>query len=177
MELALFYLFGVAACGSGVMVIISKNPIHSVLFLILVFLNGTGLLVLLQVEFLAMLFLIVYVGAIAILFLFVVMMLNIKQLDETISRYIPVGAFIGFFLLVESVLLTSSEFGSLTQVGSFQDWEETLVALSNIQVLGHLLYTRYSVLFLLSGMILLLAMVGAIVLTLHKRSVVSKEEL
>ena len=168
MELALFYLFGTVACISGALVILSKNPIHSVLFLILVFLNATGLLILLGVEFIAMLLLIVYVGAIAILFLFVVMMLNIKTLDEKITRYLPVGAFIAILFLVESVLLLTGDFGILSNVADV-DWEGRLLALNNMQTLGNLIYTHYFYLFLLSGMVLLLAMVGAIVLTLHKR--------
>jgi len=127
-EAALFYLFSSIALISGVLVISSRNPIHSVLFLILVFCNATGLLLLLEVEFLAMLFLMVYVGAIAVLFLFVVMMLNIRltELNESILRYLPVGGFIGLIFLFEIFLVVESDLTPLYQTNLLLPAFETL---------------------------------------------------
>jgi len=186
-ESALFYLFSSIALISASLVITSRNPIHSVLFLILVFCNATGVLLLLQVEFLAMLFLMVYVGAIAVLFLFVVMMLNIRlsELNESILRYLPVGGFIGLIFLCEIFLLVESDLTpfyqtSLLAPGLVQEstdlWFSLLGGTTNIASIGHVLYTYFFYFFLLASMILLVAMIGAIVLTINKRTGVRKQD-
>jgi NADH-quinone oxidoreductase subunit J len=167
----LFYLFAAGAIASGVMVVSGRNPVHSVLFLILAFFNATGLFVLLGAEFLAMILVIVYVGAVAVLFLFVVMMLDIDfaQLRSGLMRYLPVGALIGFILLAELLLVFGSwviapDVGSLAAapVGPGNP-------ITNTRALGDLLYTRYVFAFQTAGMILLVAMIGAIVLSLRHR--------
>jgi len=172
-----FYTFAAVAVASGVMVISSRNPVHSVLFLILAFFTAAGLFVLLGAEFLAMILVIVYVGAVAVLFLFVVMMLDINfvALREGFMRYLPVGALIGLILLVELVLM----FGAwvvapeAAQVAS----APTPVAVSNTAALGALLYTRYVYAFQAAGMILLVAMIGAIVLTHRERVGVRRQRI
>jgi len=186
-ESALFYLFSSISLISATLVITSRNPIHSVLFLILVFCNATGLLLLLQVEFLAMLFLMVYVGAIAVLFLFVVMMLNIRlaELNESVLRYLPVGGFIGLIFLCEVFLLVESDLTPLYQTyllaptavnESSNLWFALLDNKTNIASVGHVLYTYFFYFFLVASMILLVAMIGAIVLTIHKRIGVRKQD-
>ena len=153
---------------TSLLVITSRNPVYSVFFLILVFLISGSLLISFQVDFIALLFIIVYIGAIAILFLFVVMMLNIKLFEEKISRYLPIGSLVGFVLFLElSVILyqkTSLPIQTL-------EWENQFNSLSNIQVFGHLLYTEYFYFFIISSIILLLAMIGAITLTLHQKTI------
>jgi len=177
-ELLLFYTFALLSFISAVMVIASKNPVHSVLFLILVFLNAAGFLLLLQVEFLALLFLIVYVGAIAVLFLFVVMMLNIKILDENISRYLPIGGLIVLMFMSEILLIVRGDLVSSVGSVDFQigNWSGNIAALHNIEVIGLLLYTHYFALFLVASMILLVAMIGAIVLTMHPRRGLKRQD-
>jgi len=243
-ESFLFYLFSSIALVSGVMVIRSKNPVHSVLFLILVFCNAAGLLILLHLDFFAMIFLVVYVGAIAVLFLFVVMMLHIKltEMNENILRYLPVGGIIGLIFLFEVLLVVendliplidystvsfTSQTDSLTNFNkdflfswidflyykvkglfvllnpiysysqynldleniiygtssnlstqsnnllyfqSFQytQWPLKIENITNIEALGQILYTYYFYFFILASLILLIAMIGAIVLTLQK---------
>jgi NADH-quinone oxidoreductase subunit J len=187
-ESALFYLFSSVALISATLVISSRNPIHSVLFLILVFCNATGLLLLLQVEFLAMLFLMVYVGAIAVLFLFVVMMLNIRlaELNESVLRYLPVGGFIGFIFLCEVFLLVELDLTPLYQTyllapsisnESTTLWFSLMDNTTNIVSVGHVLYTYFFYFFLVASMILLVAMIGAIVLTIQKRTGVRKQDV
>jgi NADH-quinone oxidoreductase subunit J len=167
----MFYLFSAAAIASGVMVVSARNPVHSVLFLILAFFNAAGLFILMGAEFLAMILVIVYVGAVAVLFLFVVMMLDIDfaQLRTGAMKYLPVGLIVGLILFAELVFV----FGSWVIAP-----EVTSVAaaplpatseLTNTQALGDLLYTRYFFAFQAAGMILLVAMIGAIVLTLRHR--------
>jgi NADH-quinone oxidoreductase subunit J len=167
-----FYLFSAIAIASAVMVIAARNPVHSVLFLILAFFNGAGLFVLLGAEFLAMILVVVYVGAVAVLFLFVVMMLDVDfvELRQGMLNYLPVGATIGLILLGELGLV----------VGTWTLSPELLKVvaapapgtLSNTEAIGLLLYTRYLFYFQAAGLILLIAMVGAIVLTLrHKEGV------
>jgi NADH:ubiquinone oxidoreductase subunit 6 (subunit J) len=264
----LFYLFASLSIASGVMVIRARNPVHSVLFLILVFCNAAGLLLLLGLDFFAMIFLVVYVGAIAVLFLFVVMMLNIKvaELNESLSRYLPIGGLIGIIFLCEifaivdsdlipliqgtrleeessesflttSRLLTSGftletlavingfdkeilglEFGdshlsffsgpdsflndfsnedllarlyygfdsSVLQkaISSLQEewpffveWSSLQKPISNIQAVGQLIYTYYAYAFLVASLILLVAMIGAILLTMHKGVQVKRQEV
>nr|YP_009121379.1 NADH dehydrogenase subunit 6 [Thecamonas trahens]AJF36633.1 NADH dehydrogenase subunit 6 [Thecamonas trahens] len=180
----LFYFFSFLMLLSSIMVIGAKNPIHSVLFLILVFCNATGLLILLEVEFLAMIFLVVYVGAIAVLFLFVVMMLNIKiiELSENLFLYLPVGAFIALIFLFEIFLVIDTDlmpvFTKTTgDIINFVDWTNKVTYTSNIAQLGNIMYTYYFYLFLVASMILLVAMIGAIMLTLHRNKKVRRQEI
>ena len=158
------------------MVISARNPVHSVLFLILVFCNAAGLLILLEAEFLALLFIVVYVGAIAVLFLFVVMMLNVKisEVQDEVLQYLPIGGLIGIVFLLEIFLIIEGDFVSLLQTHNinpdYVNWFSNKDSISNIQTLGDVLYTDYVIFFLLAGVILLIAMVGAIVLTMSTRT-------
>ena len=165
-----FYLFAGICCLAGLMVVSSRNPVHSVLFLILAFFNAAGLFILLNAEFLAMLLVVVYVGAVAVLFLFVVMMLDINysELREGFQKYRSLGLLIGAVLLVElfaSFFEYSGNVKSLPSPG----------AVHNTKALGQVIYTDYIYLFQLAGLILLVAMIGAIALTLRKRSGVRKQ--
>jgi NADH-quinone oxidoreductase subunit J len=180
LQTIMFYLFAVIAVASGVMVVSSRNPVHSVLFLILAFFNSAGLFVLLGAEFLAMILVIVYVGAVAVLFLFVVMMLNIdfEELRSGFMRYLPVGALIGFILLAELMLV----FGSWVIAPGVAGIEAAplpapTAALTNTRALGDLIYTRYILAFQAAGLILLVAMIGAIVLTLRQRVGVRRQSI
>jgi NADH-ubiquinone oxidoreductase chain 6 len=218
----LFYLFSSFALASGVMVIGSRNPVHSVLFLILVFLNGAGLLVLLELDFFGMIFIVVYVGAIAVLFLFVVMMLNVRltEMNERRLRYLPIGGLLGFLFLAEVFLIVDNdlipplsprdlspsqeifgegfwkslwdsplpanisppEFSNYAQGLKSPDlgwtgWSQLYQSLTPIEAVGELIYTYYFFLFLLASLILLVAMIGAIVLTLHKGVLVKRQEV
>ncbi len=164
-----FYFFAAIAVAAALMVISARNPVHSVLFLILTFFNGAGLFVLLGAEFLALLLVIVYVGAVAVLFLFVVMMLDIDfvELREGFLQYLPIGALVGLILLVELVLVLGSA-ASVGQLASNMP-QATPDGMTNTQAIGLVLYTDYIFYFQAAGAILLVAMVGAIVLTLQKR--------
>ena len=171
-ETLFFYLFASITCLSGLMVISSRNPVHSVLFLILAFFNAAGLFVLLGAEFLAMLLVVVYVGAVAVLFLFVVMMLDINfvELREGFQRYMPLGLGVGGVLLAEILFVFFNS----------ADMPETVVMVnevSNTRALGRILYTDYIYLFQLAGLILLVAMIGAIALTLRKRENVRRQSI
>jgi NADH-quinone oxidoreductase subunit J len=179
MENIFFLFFSSFSVVFSCVVVLSKNPVHSILSLILVFFNASSLLILLGSEFLAMLFIIVYVGAVAVLFLFIIMMLNIKISALTISiyRYLPVFFVLGSVFVFEFLMLFYFDLVSLNisnlylfQINFINDWSSSLEPSNNISVLGQLLYTHYSYLFLLSGVILLVSMVGAISLTLHKRN-------
>jgi NADH-quinone oxidoreductase subunit J len=172
-----FYLFAGVAIASAVMVIASRNPVHSVLFLILTFVNAAGLFVLMGAEFLAMILIVVYVGAVAVLFLFVVMMLDVDfaELREGFLSYLPIGFVIGTILLFELV------FGVVVQVIQ-PGVAKTITApiatdVSNTQALGLVLYTRYVYFFEAAGVILLVAMIGAIVLTLQHRPHVKRQSV
>ncbi len=173
-----FYLFAAITVASGFMVIAARNPVHSVLFLILAFFNAAGLFVLMGAEFLAMILVIVYVGAVAVLFLFVVMMLDINftELRQGFLQYLPVGALISFILLVELILVLGGfvEF-STTAKGQLPIPDMTKV--TNTKALGQVLYTKYVYLFQGSGLILLVAMIGAIVLTLRHRPGVRRQDI
>nr|YP_009317516.1 NADH dehydrogenase subunit 6 [Gelidium isabelae]AOX48968.1 NADH dehydrogenase subunit 6 [Gelidium isabelae] len=180
-EIFLFSMFSLFALISSLMVITLRNAVHSVLFLILVFCNVAGLLLLLGAEFLSFMLLIVYVGAIAVLFLFVVMMLNIKidLLDLNSISLIPLGLII-FSSLFYQFNLTIKEFyiyKSVYQQSIVVSWLAEERFLSNIKVIGGVLYTDYSLLFLLSSLILLIAMIGVIVLTMHQRTDVKKQQI
>jgi len=172
-----FYLFAFVAVAAGVMVVSSRNPVHSVLFLISAFFSSAALFVLMGAEFLAMILIVVYVGAVAVLFLFVVMMLDINftELRQGFLQYLPIGALIGLILLGELILIFGSwdfapEVSSAAPV-------PPLDQVSNTHALGQLLYTRYFYLFQASGMILLVAMLGAIVLTLRHRPGVRRQNI
>ena len=162
-----FYLFATVAVASAFMVIAARNPVHSVLFLILTFFNSAGLFVLMGAEFLAMILVVVYVGAVAVLFLFVVMMLDIDfaELNEGFLQYMPIGATVGFILLLELLLI----FGASTQMVSQSKLPQaTPEGMTNAEAIGRVLYTDYIYFFQAAGAVLLVAMIGAIVLTLVK---------
>ncbi len=190
-EILLFYVFSSIALMSSVMVISARNPIHSILFLILVFCNAAGLLILLEVEFLAMLFLIVYVGAISVLFLFVIMMLNIKltEFNQNVLRYLPIGGIIIFIFMIEVLSIIDADLIPLFINNSFYSvkyilcdlnsisWINTIEFITNSQALGNIIYTYYFALFILAGILLLVSMIGAIVLTLNKRTNARKQNI
>jgi len=174
-----FYLYAGIMVASAVMVIAARNPVHSVLFLILAFANAAGLFVLLGAEFLAMILIVVYVGAVAVLFLFVVMMLDVDfaELRQGFLNYLPVGALIGGILLAELFFVVVS-----WTIGP--DVHNAIAApipppstISNTQALGLVLYTRYVYFFEAAGIILLVAMVGAIVMTLHHKPNVRRQNI
>lgn len=175
----LFYIFATVAVASGVLVVSARNPVHSVLFLILAFFNAAALFVLIGAEFLAMILVIVYVGAVAVLFLFVVMMLNIDflQLRSGFVRYLPFGAFVGLVLLAELVFVFSGRVPAPTGPTASVASATGGVALTNTRVLGDILYTRYLFGFQAAGLILLVAMIGAIVLTLRHRADVRRQSI
>ncbi|MEL1250176.1 NADH-quinone oxidoreductase subunit J [Aurantiacibacter gilvus] len=162
-----FYLFAVLMLGSAVLVITARNPVHSVLWLILAFFNAAGLMVLVGAEFLAMLLVVVYVGAVAVLFLFVVMMLNIDfaEMRAGFMKNAPVGVAIAIILLAELVLGIGAYKAGNLSLGTPDGSAAPLVGESNIESIGELLYTDYLFLFETAGIILLVAMIGAIVLT------------
>ena len=165
-----FYLFAAVTCLASLMVVSSRNPVHSVLFLILAFFNAAGLFILLQAEFLAMLLVVVYVGAVAVLFLFVVMMLDINfvELREGFQKYRTLGIVIGIVLLAE--LLTT-----FFQLASDSGGLPEVTGIHNTAQLGRVLYTDYFYLFQLAGLLLLVAMIGAIALTLRSRPGVKRQ--
>ena len=174
-----FYLLAAVTLASAVMVISARNPVHSVLFLILAFFNSAGLFVLMGAEFLAMIMIIVYVGAVAVLFLFVVMMLDINfvELRQGFLQYLPVGGLVGFIMLMELLLILGGwviqpEAAALSAAPA-----PPLAEVSNTQALGTLIYTRYVYLFQAAGVVLLIAMIGAIVLTLRTRPGVRKQSI
>lgn len=184
MELFLFDLFAIIIIASSTCVVSSKNPIHSVLFLILTFCSASALLLLIEVEFIAMMFIMVYVGAIAVLFLFVVMMLNTKLAEFHVNmvRYLPLGATIGFLFLTQVYFLLYSDLNPIPEhqlysIIEYQDWSIHSNSLTNVQSLGQIIYTYYFFLFLLASMILLLAMIAAIVLTIFKREEVRRQDI
>jgi NADH-quinone oxidoreductase subunit J len=175
--LFVFYLLAAVCIASAVMVVSARNPVHSVLFLILAFFNAAGMFILAGAEFLAMVLVVVYVGAVAVLFLFVVMMLDIDlaAVREGFLKYLPVGALIGLVLLVELFLV----FGTLSV-----DTAAPIAAavpvpsgMSNTEALGAVLYTEYFFAFQLAGIILLVAIIGAITLTLRDRGPVKRQDI
>ena len=173
-----FYMFALILVLSSIFVILAKNPVHSVFFLILAFFNATGLFVLMGAEFLAMLLLIVYVGAVAVLFLFVVMMLNIdfKSLRTGMMRNASLGVLVGVILLAEIIFsIFGMHFGENKKLAV----ELSVIApeIENTRLLGRVLYTDYIYLFQTAGLILLVAMIGAIVLTHRKRQNVRKQNV
>jgi NADH-quinone oxidoreductase subunit J len=176
---AFFYLFAGITIASAFMVISSRNPVHSVLYLILAFVNAAGLFLLLGAEFLAMILVVVYVGAVAVLFLFVVMMLDVDfaELRQGFLQYMPVGALIGVVFLIELVLV----------VGSFVISPDIIKApvaaipapdkVSNVAAIGRVLYTQYLFYFQAAGLVLLVAMIGAIVLSLRHKPNVKRQDV
>ncbi|KQP61327.1 MULTISPECIES: NADH-quinone oxidoreductase subunit J [unclassified Methylobacterium] len=176
---AFFYLFAGLAIASGFMVIASRNPVASVLFLILAFVNAAGLFVLMGAEFLAMILVVVYVGAVAVLFLFVVMMLDVDfaELRQGFQHYLPVGALVGVIFLIELVLVVGSWTIDPGLVQAPLSNVARAEAVTNTQALGRVLYTDYVFFFQLAGLVLLVAMIGAIVLTLRDRPGVKRQNI
>ena len=170
-----FYLFAAVAIASAVMVISARNPVHSVLYLILCFFNAAGLFILLGAEFLAMILVVVYVGAVAVLFLFVVMMLDIDftELRRGMLNYLPVGGVIGLILLVELALVLGSWAIDPASVKA----APVTAGVTNTEQLGRILYTQYVYYFQAAGMVLLVAMIGAIVLTLRHKVGVKRQDI
>ncbi|HJN22506.1 MAG TPA: NADH-quinone oxidoreductase subunit J [Rhodospirillales bacterium] len=172
-----FYMFAFFAVAAGVMVISARNPVHSVLFLIFAFFNSAGLFVLLGVEFLAMVLIIVYVGAVAVLFMFVVMMLDINfvELRQGFLNYLPIGGTIGLILLAEILVVVGG--WVLAPDAAKTAMAPTPDALTNTHALGELIYTHYIFLFQAAGIVLLIAMIGAIVLAHRRREGVRKQNI
>jgi NADH-quinone oxidoreductase subunit J len=172
-----FYVFAAVAVISGVLVVANRNPVYSVLFLILTFFNAAGLFVLLGAEFLAMMLIVVYVGAVAVLFLFVVMMLDINfaELRQGFVRYAGIGAVVGIVLVAEIIFVVSS--GALSPAASTLVGSPTPAGVTNTKALGNILYTDYFYLFQAAGVVLLIAMIGAIVLTHREREGVKRQRI
>src|SRR4051812_24933841 len=173
-----FYVMAAATVGAGLAVVTARNPVHSVLFLITAFFSAAGLFVLLGAEFLAMLLIVVYVGAVAVLFLFVVMMLDVDfaELRQGVAQYLPIGLVIAGILTVEMIMVSVSvatngaaakTAGPLAQPAGF----------SNTEAIGRVLYTDYVYLFQAAGLVLLVAMIGAIVLTLRHKPGVKRQDI
>jgi len=173
-----FYVFSLVAVLSALMVISARNPVHSVLFLILSFVNASGLFVLLGAEFLAMILVVVYVGAVAVLFLFVVMMLDINfvKLREGFLQYLPFGALLGIVLIIELGILFLTKSFSENSLSRFVE-SPVMNEVENTKLIGQVLYTNYFYLFQISGLILLVAMVGSITLTLRDRGQVKRQNI
>ena len=171
-EVLFFYLFAAVMLASGLMVVVSRNPVYSVLFLILAFFNAAGLFVLIGAEFLAMLLVVVYVGAVAVLFLFVVMMLDINfaEMRSGFQKYLPLGLIVGGILVFE---LVAAMYGDAFSGATLPE----LSNISNTRALGNVLYTKYMYLFEVAGLILLVAMIGAISLTMRKRHGVRRQSI
>jgi NADH-quinone oxidoreductase subunit J len=174
-----FYLFSAVAVAAALMVIASRNPVHSVLFLILTFFNAAALFVLMGAEFLAMVLVVVYVGAVAVMFLFVVMMLDINfvEMREGFLQYLPIGGLVGLVLLVELVLIFGSWVTAPDSASVRAAVAPAVEAVSNTRALGRILYTDYIYLFQAAGLVLLVAMVGAILLTLRQREGVRRQNV
>jgi NADH-quinone oxidoreductase subunit J len=172
-----FYLFAGICIASAVMVIVSRNPVHSVLFLILAFVNAAGLFVLMGAEFLAMILIVVYVGAVAVLFLFVIMMLDVDfaELREGFLEYLPIGLVIGAVFLAELLLVGGGWVINPAVTKSITAAIPTNI--SNTEALGLVLYTRYIHYFQIAGMVLLVAMIGAIVLAVRHKANVKRQDI
>lgn len=173
----MFYVFAVIAVASAVMVVSSKNPVHSVLFLILCFFNGAGLFLLMGAEFLAMMLVVVYVGAVAVLFMFVVMMLDINfaELRQGFTKYLPIGLLVGAILFVELALTIGAWTAAPTAERAAAAPTPPIAEITNTEALGNMIYTEYVYLFQAAGLILLIAMIGAIVLTHRRREGVRRQ--
>ena len=180
----IFYFFAAVLVFAAVSVITSRNPVHAALFLVLAFFTASAIWLLLRAEFLAMILVVVYVGAVAVLFLFVVMMLDIDfaELRSGFMRYLPIGALIGFVLLAELVLVfghwvIAPGVSALGVAPAVPPAATQVVSLTNTRALGNLIYTRYLFAFQTAGVILLVAMIGAIVLTLRARAGVRRQRI
>ncbi|MEZ5773782.1 MAG: NADH-quinone oxidoreductase subunit J [Hyphomicrobiaceae bacterium] len=173
----LFYVFSAVMILSALMVVFARNPVHSVLFLILAFFNAAGLFVLLGAEFLAMILVVVYVGAVLVLFLFVVMMLDVDfaELRAGFMKNAPLGALVGIVLAVELVTLVVS--WATAPGGAERLAAPTATGLTNTEALGRILYTQYVLYFEIAGLVLLTAMIGAIVLTLRHKEGVKRQDI
>ncbi len=167
-----FYLLAAVAVAAAFMVVAARNPVHSVMYLILTFFSAAGLFILMGAEFLALLLVMVYVGAVAVLFLFVVMMLDVDfvELKQGFLSYLPMGALVALILLLEMILVGAAYISGQTQTTAVQTYEK-----SNIERFGEVLYTQYAGMFEAAGIVLLVAMIGAIVLTLRDREGVRKQ--
>jgi len=174
-----FYIYAAACVASAFMVIAAKNPVHSVLFLILAFVSASGLFVLLGAEFIAMILIVVYVGAVAVLFLFVVMMLDVDfaELREGFLQYLPIGAVVGCIFLAELLLVVGTWALAPTIPQTITAPIPAASEVSNTMALGLVLYTRYVYYFQLAGLVLLVAMIGAIVLTLQHRPGIKRQNV
>lgn len=172
-----FYVLAAVAIGSALFVVTAKNPVHSVLYLILAFFSAAGLFVLLGAEFLAMLLVVVYVGAVAVLFLFVVMMLDVdfSSLRQGFARYLPIGTVIAAVLLGEMIFVSIA----VADRGAARGMSPMAAqpGFSNVQTIGHVLYTRYAYYFQAAGIVLLIAMIGAIVLTLRHKPHIRRQDI
>lgn len=177
------FIFCSLAIFSAFFVIFSVNPVHSVLFLILCFFNLSGLLILVGLEYFALIFIIIYIGAIAILFLFIVMMLNIKiiELRESFWRYIPLGIFLSCLFILEVFYLINYNFNNLffnfIDYVSYINWVNFFFNVFSLELVGELLYTYYFFAFLVAGLVLFIAMIGAIVLTLNQSQNVKRQKI
>ncbi len=174
-----FYIFAAVLVAAAVMVISAKNPVHSVLYLIVCFFNAAGLFVLMGAEFVAMILVIVYVGAVAVLFLFVVMMLdiNFQELRQGFLQYLPIGGLIGLVLAIELLLIVGTWVIAPETSAVAAAPSPAIDAVTNTEALGRIMYTQYVYAFQASGLILLVAMIGAIVLTLRSREGVRKQSI
>jgi NADH-quinone oxidoreductase subunit J len=179
LQAVFFYLFAFVAVASAFMVISAKNPVHSVLFLILVFFNAAGLFLLTGAEFLAMILLVVYIGAVAVLFLFVVMMLDIDfaELRSGVLQYAPVGVLIGLIVAAELILVIGGSVLTPQAAQSITMPIPNPAERTNTAALGDVLYTNYVFFFQIAGLILLVAMIGAIVLTLRHRQHIKRQNI
>jgi NADH-quinone oxidoreductase subunit J len=179
LEAIFFYLFAFIAVAAAFMVISARNPVHSVLFLILTFFNAAGLFLLTGAEFLAMILLVVYVGAVMVLFLFVVMMLDVDfaELKQGALQYAPIGALVGLILVGELVVVLGGYAFAPDLAGSVAKPIPDLAARSNTAALGDILYTDYIYYFQIAGLVLLVAMIGAIVLTLRHKAGVKRQSI
>jgi NADH-quinone oxidoreductase subunit J len=174
-----FYLFASVCIASAVMVVASKNPVHSVLFLILAFVNASGLFMLMGAEFLAMILVVVYVGAVAVLFLFVVMMLDVDfaELRTGALQYLPIGALVGIVFLAELLLVVGAWVVAPAVADAIAAPIPPFYSVTNTEALGQVLYTRYVYFFQAAGLILLVAMIGAIVLTLRHKPNIKRQNI
>lgn len=174
-----FYLFAAIAVASAFMVISSRNPVHSVLFLILAFVNSAALFLMLGAEFLAMILIVVYVGAVAVLFLFVVMMLDVDfaELRQGFLQYLPIGAIVGAIVLIELIMVVAAYVIAPEMAANPVVPIPDPQTVSNTEALGLLIYTKYIYFFQAAGMVLLVAMIGAIVLTLRHKEGVKRQNI
>jgi NADH-quinone oxidoreductase subunit J len=174
-----FYLFALGVLAGGLFTVISRNPVHSVLWLILAFLSAAGFFVLLGAEFVAMLLIIVYVGAVAVLFLFVVMMLDVDfaELKAEMAKYVPLALLIGIVILMQLSIALGVWVVAPDAEALRANVTPAASEVTNTAALGHVLYDKYLILFQLAGMVLLVAMVGAIILTLRHRTNVKRQDI